>query len=78
MFLKEYEQLITEKNNEIKTLNEQLSKTVYDQKEAKLDVKGKFEMFWAFMRVILLIELNFQIKTLKDEIREKDKKIKGR
>lgn len=40
LFLKEYEHLIVEKNNEIKGLNEELSNNTYETKELKLEVKG--------------------------------------
>lgn len=62
LFLKEYEDLITEKNNEIKGLNEQLSKVNYDKKDYAIEIK----------------ELKYKIKTMEDDIKDKDKRLKGR
>jgi predicted nucleic acid-binding Zn-ribbon protein len=61
LFLKEYEDLITEKNNEIKGLNEQLSKVSYDKKDYAIEIK----------------ELKYKIKTMEDDIKDKDKRLKG-
>lgn len=61
LFLKEYEDLITEKNNEIKGLNEQLSKVNYDKKDYAIEIK----------------ELKYKIKTMEDDIKDKDKRLKG-
>lgn len=35
LFLKEYEDLIAEKNSQIKTLNEQLNQAIYEKKETE-------------------------------------------
>lgn len=41
LFLKEYEELINEKNSEIKQLNEQLSTVNYDTKDLNMEIQGK-------------------------------------
>lgn len=40
LFLKEYEELINEKNSEIKQLNEQLSTVNYDTKDLNMEIQG--------------------------------------
>jgi hypothetical protein len=41
LFLKEYEELINEKNYEIKQMNEQLSTNNYDIKDLTMELNGR-------------------------------------
>ena len=71
LFLKEYEQLINEKNEEIKHLQDQLTQANFDNKDLRAEIKGKFGSGDE------VIELKQQVKGKEEVIAQKDLKLKG-
>ena len=72
LFLKEYEELINEKNYEIKQMNEQLSTNNYDIKDLTMELKGRLD----FQQINISIDLKSEVKDQK-LIHAQEIKLKG-